>query len=256
LFKELWGHRFLLVTLIRRNFVLRYRQTAAGFAWSIVPSLALLAMATFVFGKVAGVETGGIPYPVFAIAGLAPWTFFTNCLTAGVPSVVQSSQMITRLSFPRAVAPLSMLGVSFVDLLMSNVVLFAIFIITGTPFHATIVWFPVLLFIELLLAAGVVLLGSAMNVFMRDLKLALPLVMQLWLFLTPVMYPLSEVDDFRAFFMLNPMTGLIESMRDVLLYGNAPAFDLIAPTLIGAGLLLVVGTWYFSAIETRFADAL
>jgi lipopolysaccharide transport system permease protein len=256
LFKGLWSHRFLLVTLIRRQFQLRYRQTAAGFGWAIVPPLALLAMATLVFDKVARVDTGGVPYAAFAIAGLAPWTFFTNCLTAGVPSVVQSSQMITRLAFPRSVVPLAMIGVSFVDLIMANVILFTVLIITGTPISGTVVWFPLLLAIEITLVSGVVLFASALNVFARDLKLGLPLFTQLWLFLTPVMYPLSEVEQYRTFFMLNPMTGLIESMRDVLLFGTAPSLELLAPSLIGAGSFILLGAWYFSVVEYRFADAL
>jgi lipopolysaccharide transport system permease protein len=258
LFKGLWSHRFLLVTLVRRNFQLRYRQTAAGFGWSIVPPLATVAMATLVFGKVIGVDSGDadVPYPAFAIAALAPWTFFSNCLSAGVPSVVQSSQMITRLAFPRSVVPFSMIGVSLVDLAIGNVILFGFLLITGFPIPGTAVWFPLLLLIEVALVTGVVLLASALNVFARDLKLGLPLFTQLWLLLTPVMYPLSDVGELRSLYLLNPMTGLVESFREVLLYGRAPTMELLAPSLIGALVLVAVGSWYFSVVENRFADAL
>jgi lipopolysaccharide transport system permease protein len=256
LLKGLWSHRFLLVTLTRRSFQLRYRQTAAGFGWAIVPPLASLAMATLVFGKVVEVDTGEVPYAAFAIAALAPWTFFSNCLSAGVPSVIQASQMITRLSFPRAVAPFSMIGVSLVDLAIGNVLLFGFYIITGYPIPETAAWFPLLLLIEVGLAAGVVLLFSALTVFARDIKLGLPLFTQMWLLLTPVMYPLSETGELRRWYMLNPMTGLVESFRRVLLYGQPPTMELLAPSLIGAALLLAIGTWYFNAVETRFADAL
>lgn len=256
LFRGVWTHRFLTATLIRKLFQLRYRQSAAGFLWSIVPPLATVAMATLVFHEVAGVDTGKIPYPAFAIAGLAPWTFFSNCLSAGVPSVVQQSQMITRLAFPRAVVPFSMIGVSLVDLGVAIIILFAFLFVTGFPITATVAWFPLLLLIEIALVSGVVLLTSAINVFGRDLKLGLPLFTQLWLFLTPVMYPLSDVGEFRSWYMLNPMTGLMESFRDVLLNNRAPSLELLAPSLIGAAVLIALGIWYFSAVESRFADAL
>jgi lipopolysaccharide transport system permease protein len=256
LFKGLWSHRFLMVTLIRKLFQLRYRQSAAGFLWSIVPPLATLAMATLVFHEVAGVDTGKIPYSAFAIAGLAPWTFFSNCLSAGVPSVVQQSQMITRLAFPRAVVPFSMIGVSLVDLSVAIIILFGFLFVTGFPIPGTVAWFPLLLLLEIVLVSGVVLLTSAINVFARDLKLGLPLFTQLWLFLTPVMYPLSKVGRFRTLYLLNPMTGLMESFRDVLLIGRAPNLGLLAPSLIGAAVLVGLGIWYFSAVESRFADAL
>lgn len=256
LFKGLWSHRFLTATLVRKLFQLRYRQSAAGFLWSIVPPLATVAMATLVFHTVAGVETGKVPYPVFAMVGLAPWTFFSNCLSAGVPSVVQQSQMITRLAFPRAVVPFSMIGVSLVDLVVGIVILFGFLFISGFPISATIAWFPLLVLIEIALVSGVVLLTSAINVFMRDLKLGLPLFTQLWLFLTPVMYPLSEVGDLRSWYLLNPMTGLMESFRAVVLYDSAPDAALLAPSMIGAVVLIALGIWYFSSVESRFADAL
>jgi len=225
--------------------------------WAILPPLATLGMATLVFHKVAGIDSGtDTPYGAFALVGLAQWTFFTNCLSAGVPSIVQNAQMITKLSFPRSVIPLSMIGVSLVDLAIANTVLFIYLAVTGVPIHGTVVWFPVLLLIEIALVSGVVLLTCALNVFARDIKLGLPLFTQLWLFLTPVMYPLSQVDDFRNLFLLNPMTGLVESFREVVLEGSSPTMELLTPALIGAGLLIAVGAWYFSAVETRFADAL
>jgi lipopolysaccharide transport system permease protein len=258
LFKGLWSHRFLMVTLIRRQFHLRYRQTAVGWIWSILPPLATLAMATLVFHKVAGVEApGNTSYGAFTLVALAPWTFFTNCLSAGVPSVVQGSQMVTKLAFPRSVIPLSMIGVSLVDLAIANGLLFAYLLITGVPIPSTIAWFPLLLLIEVLLVSGVVLLMCSLNVFARDIKLGLPLFTQLWLFLTPVLYPLSEVgDDLRNLYLLNPMTGLVASFREVILVGRPPSMELLTPSLIATGVLMLVGIWYFSSVEHRFADAL
>jgi lipopolysaccharide transport system permease protein len=257
LFKGLWSHRFLLYTMIRRQFYLRYRQTAVGWTWAIVPTFVTLVTADLVFNRVAKVDScGDFSYQACTMVALAPWTFFANCLAAGVPSVVQNSQMITKLSFPRSIIPLSMIGVSLVDLVIANGILFAFLILTGNPIPTTMAWFPLLLFIEVALVSGVVLLASALNVFARDIKLGLPLLTQLWILITPVLYPLPVDPDIRRWYLLNPMTGLVESFRDVALRGTLPDLELLAPALIGAGAVLAAGIWYFSVTESRFADAL
>jgi lipopolysaccharide transport system permease protein len=243
--------------MIRRQFYLRYRQTAVGWTWAIFPTLVTLAMAELVFNRVAKVDScGDFSYQACTMVALAPWTFFANCLAAGVPSVVQNSQMITKLSFPRSIIPLSMIGVSLVDLAIANAILLGFLIVTGNPIFATMAFFPMLLLIEVAMVSGVVLLASALNVFARDIKLGLPLLTQLWILITPVMYPLPTDPDLRRWYLLNPMTGLVESFRDVALRGRLPDLELLAPALIGAGALLVVGIWYFSVTESRFADAL
>lgn len=257
--RRLWRHRQLMLSLVRRQYQLRYRQSLVGFAWAILPPLASLGVATIVFNGVIGVQSPvkGVPYPLFTLAALTPWTFFAQSLSAGIPSIVTSMPMVTRLPFPRAVLPLSMIGTSMIDLSISacGFVMFAIIIGNGVP--ATAVWFPAILLVELVLIAGVVLLGSAINVFVRDIKLAVPLVTQLWLFLTPVMYSLESVPrGLRPLYLANPMTGLVEVFREVLAYGRPPTFSLLLPAAIGAFLLLAGGLWYFSATESRFADAI
>ena len=256
---RLWRYRELVLSLIRRQYQLRYRQSLVGFSWAILPPLASLFVATVVFHEVIGVESGkpGVPYTLFTLAALTPWTFFSQSVTAGVPSVVGSIQMVTRLPFPRAAIPFSMIGTSMIDLGISLVgfVLFAV--ITGAGLPITALWLPLILLIELVLIVGVVLLGSAVNVFARDIRIAIPLLMQLWLFLTPVMYPLESVSGgLRALYMLNPMTGLVEVFRQILAYGEAPSMNFLLPAAIGALVMLVIGTWYFSVTEERFADVI
>jgi lipopolysaccharide transport system permease protein len=254
---RLWTYRELVLSLIRRQYQLRYRQSLVGFSWAILPPLASLLVATVVFHGVIGVQSGkaGVPYTLFTLAALTPWTFFSQSVTAGVPSIVGSIQMVTRLPFPRAVIPISMIGTSMIDLGISLVgfVLFAV--ITGAGLPITALWLPVLLAIELVLVVGVVLLGSAVNVFARDVRIAIPLVTQLWLFLTPVMYPLESVSDgMRSLYLLNPMTGLVEAFRQILAYGEPPSLGLLIPAIVGAIVILALGTWYFSTTEERFAD--
>lgn len=256
---RLWRYRELVLSLVRRQYQLRYRQSLVGFSWAILPPLASLFVATVVFHGVMNVQSGkpGVPYTLFTLAALVPWTFFAQSVTAGVPSVVGSIQMVTRLPFPRAAIPFSMIGTSMIDLGISFVG-FAVFaVITQAGLPITALWLPLILLIELVLVVGVVLLGSAVNVFARDIRIAVPLLMQLWLFLTPVMYPLDKVEGaLRTLYLLNPMTGIVEMFRQILAYGEAPSMTLLLVAAIGASVMLTIGTWYFSVTEERFADVI
>ncbi|HEY7661154.1 MAG TPA: ABC transporter permease [Actinomycetota bacterium] len=256
---QTWRSRPLVLSFVRRQYQLRYRQSLAGFFWAIVPPIASLLVATLVFHEVIGVQTGdpNVPYPLFVLAGLVPWSFFTSSVTAGVGSVASSQTMVTRLAFPRAIIPLSVVGTGLIDLGITVLVFIGFLIVTTTGVPITVLWTPVLLAIEIVFVTGVVLFGSALNVFARDIRLAIPLIMQLWLFLTPVMYPLSSVpDNLLPFFLANPMTGLIESFREVIIAGNAPDITVLMPAIIGAVLAFALGTWYFGVTESRFADVI
>ncbi|MGH2704405.1 MAG: ABC transporter permease [Actinomycetota bacterium] len=255
--KRLWSYRHLVLALVRMQYQLRFRQSLIGVVWAVVPPLATLGMAVLVFDRVAGIDTGGVPYALFALAGLAPWTFFANSLMFGIPAVVQAPQLVSRLSFPKAVLPISMVGVSLIDLGIAGGILAVIVYATGNGLSVASLWLPALVLTEIVLAAGLVLLASALNVFARDLRVALPIVVQLLLFLTPVMYPLAAVPPgLHAWYRLNPMTGLVESFRGVLIAGTSPSAELWLPAVAGAILAFAIGSWYFSSTERRFADVL
>jgi len=254
---ETWTRRSLVRSFVRRQYQLRYRQSFAGFAWAIFPPIASLAVATLVFHEVIGVDTGEVPYPIFTLAGLAPWSFFASSVTTGIPSIVAQQTMVTRLAFPRAAIPISTIGVALLDLGITALLFVAFAMLTGAGLPLTALLAPLLLVIEIVFVVGVVLLGSALNVFARDIRLAVPLLVQLWLLLTPVMYPLTEVPaDLRSFYLINPMTGLIESFRDVLIEGRLPELNMLLPSVIGAVVVLAIGTSYFAATEKRFADVI
>jgi lipopolysaccharide transport system permease protein len=243
--------------MIRRQYQIRYRQSFIGFLWALVPPLATLAAATLIFNQIARIDTGKTPYPIFAFSALVPWSFFATSLSFAIPSVIQSSQMVTRLPFPRAVLPISMVGTALIDLAIASATYIVFAYATGYGLPLTALWYPVLVAVELFLVVGVALIGSAMNVFARDVKLAIPIVTQLWLFLTPVLYPLSHVPrDLQVWYKLNPMTGIAESFRSILVAGQSPDLAVLAPTLIEAAVLYVLGSWYFSATEPRFADVI
>lgn len=255
--RVLWSGRHLMASLIRRQFELRYRQSFLGMTWAFLAPLATLGAAAFVFRGIVDVQTGGSPYALFALAALVPWTFFANSVSLAVPSVAIAQQMVPRLAFPRAALPLSMVGTTLVDLCIAlgMFVVFAYALGGGLP--ATTAWLPLLLLVEVMFVVGIALLGSALNVFARDLRLAVPLGLQLWLFLTPVMYPLDSVPVWaRRWYLLNPMTGLVESVRETLVFGRGPELEVLLPSLVGAAVALVVGAWYFGATEPRFADVI
>jgi lipopolysaccharide transport system permease protein len=255
--RSAWSYRHLVLSLINRQFSLRYRQSSIGIGWAIMPPLAATGAATLVFGTVLGVKTGETSYPLFTLAALIPWQLLTNSVSSGTLSVVQNSTMITRIPFPRVVLPLSAIGLALIDFFIAALVFVPMAYVLGEGIPLTAMWFPLLVLVEVAFAAGIVLFASAVNVFARDVKVAVPLAMQLWLFLTPVMYPLDRVpDSLRAFYLANPMTGLIESFRRVLLDGRAPEFELLLPSLIGAIAAFLIGFAYFKATERRFADVI
>ncbi|MGH2787256.1 MAG: ABC transporter permease [Actinomycetota bacterium] len=253
-FRRLWASRFLVWTLTRRAFQIRYRQSFAGYLWAIIPPLGMLAVGSLVFGQVAGLEAKKGSYALGTLAAVIPWNLFANSVSTGIPILYSSSNMITRLAFPRAALPLSVISQSLVSVAITCVLFLAFAIGGGDGVPITAAWFPLLLAAEIILIAGVVLLGSAIDVFARDMRLAVPFVVQLWLLLTPVMYPLPSPDSVPYWYELNPMTGFVESFRAILVYGEAPDIALLMPSLIGAAVLFLMGSWYFTATEPRFAD--
>jgi lipopolysaccharide transport system permease protein len=251
------SNRHLITSLTRRQYHIRYRQSFGGLLWAIVPPLATLGVGSLVFDNVAPLEAQGVPYVLVAMAAIVPWTFFASSLTFGIPSIVGNYQLVTRLAFPRAALPLSMVGVSLLDLAISLLIFVIVAAVLGHGLPATAVWLPLILLIEVVLVSGLVLLGSALNVFARDVRLAAPLLVQFWLFVTPVMYTLSDVPEtLRPWYLANPMTGIVEAARQTLVFGQAPEPTVILPAVLGALACFVIGLWYFVGTEPRFADVI
>jgi len=256
-YQRLRARANLVLSLAQREYRVRYRQSTVGILWAVIPPIVSVAAATLVFHRVVGVRTGGVPYPLFAFAGLAPWTFLASSLSFGVPSVINAWQTITRIPFPRVALPLAMIATAVIDLALATATFVVFVYVTGGSLPITALWYPVIFLVELILAIGVVLLGSALNVFARDVKLLIPLLIPMWLLLTPVLYPLASVpDNLRPFYLINPMTGIVESFRDVLIAGIGPEISVIGPSILGAVVAFALGTWYFSSTERRFADVI
>jgi lipopolysaccharide transport system permease protein len=252
--RELWAYRELLAVLTIRDIKVRYKQTVLGFAWAIVQPVALMGVFSLFFGKLANMPSDGYPYPIFVYAGLLPWIFFANTLTASTNSVVGSAAMLSKVYFPRLVIPLATVGAGLVDFIISAFLLFLLMAWYGVSLSLSLLAAPMLLAGVVFTALGVGTLLSALTVAYRDFRYVVPFMIQFWMFATPVVYPASLVPEgWRWFLYLNPMAGLIEAFRAVIL---ARPFDI--PSLVlslgVAFVLFLLGIAYFEKVERRFAD--
>jgi lipopolysaccharide transport system permease protein len=216
--RDLWHYRDLLYILTERDIKVRYKQTAFGALWVIIQPLLTMLIFTLFFGKLAGISSDNIPYPIFAYAGLLPWTFFSNALTRSGNSLVGNSNLITKVYFPRMVIPISAVAAGLVDFFIASFFLVVLMIYYQVGFSSNVLLLPVLVLLTSLLAIGLGMWMSALNVKYRDVGHALPFLIQLGFFLSPIIYPLSMVPGkWRWVMSLNPVTGLIEGFRAALL---------------------------------------
>jgi lipopolysaccharide transport system permease protein len=255
--RDLWRHRELLYFFAWRDIKVRYKQTVFGAAWAVLQPLLTMVVLTIVFGHFANVPSEGVPYPVFAFAALVPWTFFANALTLGSNSIVQTPDLITKVYFPRLLMPAaSVLGGLF-DFAIAFVVLLGITFYYGIVPGPEVVFLVPLLLLAVATAFGATLWFSALNVRYRDVQYAVPFLVQLLLFATPVAYPASLASEpWRTLLGLNPMAGVVEGFRWALL-GTSPAPGPLVLASCGTALLLLVsGLYYFKRGENSFADVI
>jgi lipopolysaccharide transport system permease protein len=253
-FSDLWSYRELLYFLTWRDIKVRYKQTALGAAWAIIQPLATMILFTLVFNRLAGLDTGRIPYPLFAYTGLLIWTFFSNAVTNSTNSLINNTNLITKVYFPRAFIPAAAVAAGLVDFAIAGLILVGLVVYYGVTLTWSFALVPVFLLLSVLLALAVGMLISALTVKYRDLRHALPFLIQFWMFASPVIYPASRVPGrWQHLIALNPLTGIIEGFRAALFGGT---FDRTA-TLLAVVVTLVVlaGSFYlFRRIEETFAD--
>jgi lipopolysaccharide transport system permease protein len=252
--KSLWDYRELLYFLTWRDVKVRYKQTALGAAWAIIQPLFTMVIFTIFFGNLAKVPSDGIPYPIFAYAALLPWTFFSNAITSSGNSLVGSAHLITKVYFPRMIIPGAAVAAGLIDLLVAFVILIIMMIYYGVGVTWNLLMIPALVLLTTLLAIGVGMWTSALNVKYRDIRYALPFGIQLTMFATPIIYPVSLVPErWRWAFNLNPLTGIIEGFR-ASFFGrpfNWPALAFSAAITLA---LLVYAAYHFKRMERTFAD--
>jgi lipopolysaccharide transport system permease protein len=245
----------LLLTLSQHRLKVRYKQSLLGWAWALLQPMALMAIYTVIFSVVSKMPSEGLPYPVFVYAALLPWTYFANAITAASASLVTHQQLITKVYFPREVLPLSYVAIGVVDFLIASSVLAALMIYHRVALTAQVFYLAPILLVETAFLIGLSLLLAAIQVDFRDVGLAMPLLLQLWMFASPVVYPLAQVPArLRGWYMLNPMVGIVENFRRVLLQGRPPDFEsLRVATVISLG-FLPLAYLYFKAREATIAD--
>lgn len=253
---EVWQHRDLVYFLIRRDVAIRYRQTLIGATWAILQPVLLAIVFSVFLGSYARVPAGAhVPYPVFAVSGMVMWLYFTGAISLSSESTVASAQLISKVYFPRIIIPVAGVVLPLTDLALGLVVVIGVTLAYGVVPPVQVVLLPLLALLTLMTALGVGLWFSALNVKYRDIRLLVPFLIQVGLFVTPIVYPFSLVPhSLRPFYALNPMVGVLEAYRWMLFPRAAwPGAIILIP--LGASLLLLVtGALYYRHAERDFAD--
>jgi lipopolysaccharide transport system permease protein len=252
--KELWAYRELLWVLTERDIKVRYKQTALGAAWAVIQPVMMMVVFSLFFGRLAGMPSDGLPYPIFAYAALLPWTFFANALSSSAGSVVGSSHLISKVYFPRLIIPLASIGSWLVDFFVAALVLLGLMGFYGIGWSSHLLVAPILLLAVAFIALGAGTLLAALTVAYRDFRYVVPFLLQIWMFATPIVYPASLVpESWQWVLNLNPMAGLIEGFRSAFL---ARPFDVgaIATSFSTGVVMFAAGVLYFERVERRFAD--
>lgn len=256
--RELWAFRELVVTLAERDLRVRYKQAVLGVAWALITPLAMMLAFTLIFTKFTRVPTHGAPYALFSYLGLLPWTFFSSAVSLGGLSLVNNVPLLNKLYCPREVFPLAAIVDAAADMIVAALVLLVLFPIVGYAPRAQVFYVPLLLLVMFTFTLGVTIAVSAIVVFMRDLRLVLPLVIQLGLFVTPVVYGAGSITrstgGLIAYSIVNPLVPVIDGLRRTVLFGQAPAWPSLAAGAASSLLILVGGFALFKRLEAGMAD--
>jgi lipopolysaccharide transport system permease protein len=250
--------RFFSLTgvLVARELKGRYRRSTLGPVWAIAQPLLYLLIFTFIRG-VLDIPSDGIPYPVFAYSALVPWMLFSNSATNSVISVTKNSSIIKKIYLPKEIFPIIGVSTAFVDFVISFVLLIAMMVYFNIPFHANILWVPVLLFLIILLSIGVSFAFAAFGTYRDDLRFALPFLLQIWMLASPIIYPVGKVPErWRLFYQLTPMVGLIETFRNAMVKNISPDLHQLAAPLIAIVCIWAVMWPLFRYMSRYFSDVL
>ncbi len=256
LVKELWEYREMIYSLVKRDLKSRYKGSVLGFFWMFLNPLLQLVVYTIVFSTI--MQTGIDKFYLFLFVALVPWLFFSTCLSAGAGVIFSQQNMVKKIYFPREVLPLSFTISQFVNMLLSFLVIFAVLVISGSRIRIrAIVYLPLIMLIEFVLALGVTYIVSAMNVYFRDLEHILGILSMAWMYLTPILYPIDRVPvQYMRLFYINPMTPITISYRDVLYYGHAPQIQTLMQAFLMGIAVLAAGQMIFGKLQRHFAEEL
>ena len=252
---HLYNYRDLLLLWTGREIRVRYKQSVLGVGWAILQPIALMIVFSLVFSRIIKVDTGGIPYPIFSYAALVPWTFVATSLSFGIPSLVNNLNLVSKIYFPREILPVASIGAALLDFAMAGLVFIGMMLIYQIPVTINILWVIPLLGIQIILTVGVTLLGAAAIVFFRDVRFIIPLLIQIWMYASPVIYPASLIpEQYQTLYFLNPMAGIIAGYRSALVLGETPNLMALLLATIVSAVLLLLGYVTFKRSEPLFAD--
>jgi lipopolysaccharide transport system permease protein len=252
---ELWEFRELVFFFIWRDVKVRYKQTVLGAGWALIQPLFTMAIFSIFFGRLAGIPSDGLPYPLFALAGLVPWLFFMNGLTHGANSLVENEKLIKKVFFPRMIVPVASVLAGLVDFTIAAGLLVVAMVYYQIAPSFDLVFLPIFVLLAIIAAMGVALWLSALNVQYRDVRYVVPFLGQVWMFATPIAYPSSLLgESWRLLYAVNPMVGVVEGFRWALLgTGDAP-WGVVSISAAVAVICLVSGAFFFRRVERSFAD--
>lgn len=256
IFKELYAYREMIFSLVHRDLKGRYKGSVLGFAWTFLNPLLQLAVYTMVFSII--MRNGIKDYYLFLFVALVPWIFFSSSVSGGAGCIRGQSGMITKIYFPREVIPISFVTSQFVNMLLSLIVVFAVLLISGKPMNIeALLFLPLIMIIEYLIALGLTMLISSITVYWRDVEYFVGIIMMAWQFATPVMYGLDQIPQgLVPFFNLNPMTPVIVAYRDILYYGQIPQLSTLISAIIFGILITIVGWLVFDRLKRHFVEEL
>ena len=252
---EFWQRRSLLWHMTVRHLRGQYKQSVLGYAWAIVNPLSQMLILSFVFSIILRIPSQDVPYPLFLLVGLVPWIFFSSTVSSATDSVVGAASLVTKVYFPREVLPTAAMLTKLVDFGFGILILIGLMVYFGHPPEWTAVWLPALIFIHILFMLGLAYPLAALNVSFHDVRFLVGVVLTMWFYMTPVIYPVELVPDrYRILFDLNPNSLFINAYRRVLLEGISPALDRVLLGTVIALLTFLIGYYLFKRMESGFAD--
>jgi ABC-2 type transport system permease protein/lipopolysaccharide transport system permease protein len=254
--RDLWQAREFIFALFERSLRARYKQAFLGFAWAIIPPLIFMVVLSVFVQHAVTIPTGGVPYPLFSYVALVPWNFFSSAVAAGGTSIVTSLDVMNKMYVPREVFPISTIMSNGVDALISVVGLGILFVVYAFVPKPTTVWVPLLFVIQIIFTLGIVFILSALVVYLRDLRYAMSLIIQVGLFATPILYGMDQVPPHLRliYCLVNPLAPVIDGYRRVVIFGLNPEWSLLLPAAAMSVTYLVLGFRIFKRLETGFSD--
>lgn len=255
--RDIGHYRDLLIEITKREIKARYKQSILGYAWVVIVPLLNLVVLTLVFSYFVRIPTGGIPYPVFLFTGLIPWTFTANSVLWATTSLISNGTLITKIYLPTEVFPISTVLTKFIDFFLTVLVGVLLVLIFRVNLHPLLIYIPLIFIVQLLLTLGVAFIFSALNVFYRDVENVMSVLVTIWMYLSPVLYPQELIPhQWLRLYNLNPMAPILGSYRNTLLYGVPPAWGSFIYSLVVAILVFIFGLIFFRKRSKYFADVI